>query len=222
MTTLRPELEPLIDRMKHLPVDERGYPVPWFVDWQDGKPEFRAMDRHKWVRAVKQSLCWVCGGPLGKFKAFVIGPMCAVNRTTSEPACHRDCAEWSARNCPFLARPHMVRREDEVFNNTYLREHAAGLPLTRNPGVACVWITTEFKIFPDPKGKPLIEIGEPHDVVFYAEGRIATRDEIMASVEGGLPALREAADADPRDPALARIALGEMVARFEQLIASVA
>ena len=32
MSTYRPELEPLPDRMKRLPV-HRGYPVPWFVEW---------------------------------------------------------------------------------------------------------------------------------------------------------------------------------------------
>jgi hypothetical protein len=51
--------------MSDLPVDERGFPVPWFVAWFDGKPEFRAMDGLKWIRAVREHLCWVCGGRLG-------------------------------------------------------------------------------------------------------------------------------------------------------------
>jgi hypothetical protein len=38
---LRPELTELPLRMRGLPLDERGYPVPWFVAWIDGKPEFR-------------------------------------------------------------------------------------------------------------------------------------------------------------------------------------
>ena len=41
---LRAELEALPARLHFLPVDERGYPVPWFVAWRDGKPEFRAME----------------------------------------------------------------------------------------------------------------------------------------------------------------------------------
>ena len=44
---LRAELEPLPPRMQTLSIDERGYPVPWFVDWVEGRPEFRAMNPQK-------------------------------------------------------------------------------------------------------------------------------------------------------------------------------
>src|SRR5262245_10337978 len=128
---LRPELElPLPRNMSRLP-QHRGYPVPWFVEWVDGEPEFRAMSRVKWWTAVgmgrdgilrpHQSHCWVCGGPMARAGflatfAFTIGPMCAINRVSSEPPSHVECAEWSARNCPFLSRPHARRREDDVIN----------------------------------------------------------------------------------------------------------
>jgi hypothetical protein len=81
VTPLRPELEKLPSRMLRLPVDPRGYVVPWFVDWKDGKPEFRAMSLEKWKRAVKEKRCWVCGGRMGRFMTFVAGPMCGINRT---------------------------------------------------------------------------------------------------------------------------------------------
>ena len=95
--TYRPELnvDTMPDRIRRLPVF-RGYPVPWFVAWlENGEPEFRAMDRAKWSRAIKDGLCWVCGERLGAHRVFVIGPMCGVNKTTSEPPCHAECAEWS-------------------------------------------------------------------------------------------------------------------------------
>jgi hypothetical protein len=132
--TLRPELDAagMPHRMKFLPVD-RGYPVPWFVDWIDGAPEFRAMNPNKWVAAVKKKLCWVCGSKLGKYMAFVSGPMCGINRTSSEPPCHLDCARWSAKNCPFLVRPRMVRREGDGMEDG---KFAGGIGLTRNPGQA--------------------------------------------------------------------------------------
>lgn len=44
-------------RMRDLPIDDRGYPVPWFVAWVDGKPEFRAMDQEKFIRALREKLC---------------------------------------------------------------------------------------------------------------------------------------------------------------------
>lgn len=73
---LRKELDPLPERMKDLPVDsDRGYPVPFFVAWVDGKPDFRVMDQSKWIRAVRESRCWVCGKPMGQWKIFALGPM---------------------------------------------------------------------------------------------------------------------------------------------------
>lgn len=58
---MRPELEKLPERMRNLPVDGRGYPVPFFVAWKDGKPEFRAMDNLKFFDCMNRRLCWVCG-----------------------------------------------------------------------------------------------------------------------------------------------------------------
>lgn len=56
---VRPELEALPERMRSLPLDHRGYPVPWFVAWIEGKPEFRAMDADKFRRAIREKRCWV-------------------------------------------------------------------------------------------------------------------------------------------------------------------
>lgn len=185
----RPELRDIPERIKALPVD-RGYPVPWFVKWIDGKPEFRIMDGEKYTSAVLHKRCWVCGEKLGTYLSFVIGPMCAINRTSAEPPCHRECAEWSARYCPFLSRPHMVRREDE-FVHTGLMGEAS---ITRNPGVAGVWVTKSYKTF-QAKGAAahgvLIEMGLPIEVLWFAEGRPATRQEVVGSIDGGMPLLKE-------------------------------
>lgn len=182
-------LGPVPLRIQELDVDERGYPIPWFVAWVDGKPEFRAMDPEKFVRAIKEKRCWVCGQKLGVNVCFVAGPMCGINRTSSEPPSHLECAQWSARNCPFLSNPRMVRREDDKINNQVVRENAAGIAITRNPGVAMLWITRQFEVYLDDKGRPIIQMGEPEKVEWYACGRIATRAEVTASIESGLPNL---------------------------------
>src|SRR4030095_12652609 len=77
-------------RMAKLPRDARGYPVPRFVSWYDGKPDFRIADTRYLEHCFRARTCWLCGELLGRYLAFVIGPMCAVNRTTAEPPCHRD------------------------------------------------------------------------------------------------------------------------------------
>jgi len=192
-TLTRPDIDyaTLPPRMRTLPLDARGYPVPWFVDWIDGVPDHRVVDQRKFKRAVVERRCWTCGEVMGKWLMFVIGPMCGINRTTSEPASHRDCAIWAVRNCPFLSRPHMVRRDGNLPPDA---EEPGGQPLLRNPGVVMLWTTATFRIFRDAQQKPLIQIGDPHEVAWYREGRAATRAEVEASVESGLPLLRATLD----------------------------
>lgn len=190
-TFTRPELTPAPERIRFLPVDKRGYPIPWFVDYLNGEPEFRAMDPAKWKRAIKERLCWVCGGKLGSYLAFTIGPMCVINRTTAEPPSHLECARWSCMNCPFIARPHMRRREDEIINNS--APVAGGIMIARNPGAMAIWITRSYRVWSPAKGEALIALGDPHSIEWYAEGRAATREEVAESVRTGLPFLEEVA-----------------------------
>jgi hypothetical protein len=197
-TALRPELDPLPVRLAHLPVDDRGYPVPWFVGWVAPTagaapvPDFRTMDPDKWRMAVTARVCWVCGQPLGRWLAFPIGPMCAITRTTSEPPCHRECAEWSIRNCPFLSQPRQVRRTEDMPAGV---EEPGGIALTRNPGVTCLWITRSYEVF-DAGGKPLITVGALESISWWREGRAATRAEVEDSVDGGMLNLLAAARVD--------------------------
>lgn len=186
MKNLRPELEALPSRMQTLAVDERGYVVPWFVDWIEGKPEFRAMDPQKWVRAIKEKLCWVCGKQMGRYMTFVAGPMCGINRTSSEPPCHLECAEWSARNCPFLSNSSMTRRFDESMAGA---KSIGGFSITRNPGMTMLWTCLDYSVFDDGRGGRLINMGEPEHVEWYAEGKKATRAQVDESIASGLPAL---------------------------------
>jgi hypothetical protein len=184
--------------MKGLFIDELGRPVPWFVDYlDDGKPEFRSMDGRKYGRAIKEKLCWVCGNPLKGTYVFVAGCMCGINRTSAEPPSHPDCARWSARNCPFLANPNMVRREDEIMDNNKLREAAAGFAIARNPGVTLLWFTREYEVFNAGGGKPLIQMGRPSGVEFYHKGKPATLDEIEESIAGGIGLLEAVARTEP-------------------------
>lgn len=193
MTAVRPGLPPLPDRMRGLPVEERGYPVPWFVDWVDGKPDFRVMDGAKFRDAIRFKKCWVCGGPLGRYATFVAGPMCGINRTSAEPPAHLVCAEWSAQACPFLTRPSARRREVGMPDVVPM----AGMAILRNPGVTMLWTTRDYSLFGDGKGGMLFRMGEPSEVFWFREGRPATRGEVETSIEEGLPALRSMAETQP-------------------------
>jgi len=66
------------EKWRSCPFDERGFPVPWFLfAWEDGKPEFRAMDRQKFLpRGSKKNSAGFCGGENSASNmTFVAGPM---------------------------------------------------------------------------------------------------------------------------------------------------
>ncbi len=61
MTRYNPALDPdtMPERIKALALDPvRGFPVPWFVAWVEGRPEFRAMDGEKFIRAILEKRCY--------------------------------------------------------------------------------------------------------------------------------------------------------------------
>ena len=192
----RPGLPPVPDHMRHLPV-RRGYPVPWFVAKVDGDYHFPTADGSKVAIAVKANRCWVCGGQLGTRYAFVIGPLGTVTRTTSEPPCHRECAVFSATACPFLARPGMKRQLEHAEGSS----PPPGLHIERNPGASVVWITRAFSVARVPgdqgvEGGVLFKLDWPETVLWFREGRAATREEALDAIESGVPILREYAPTD--------------------------
>jgi len=195
MTTLAPNLPPLPDRFKKLPLDARGYPIPKFVHTIDGKPDFRVV-RPGWIaRCYNGRLCWLCGEKLGLMLAFVIGPMCVINRTTSEPPSHLDCAEYATRACPFMLFPNRKRDPHGLPEN---KIEPAGIHLDRNPGCFCIYVTQNYSPIGAPGGT-LFRLGHPDSVAWRCQGRDATREEVEASIAGGYPHLRKLAEQDGPD-----------------------
>jgi len=187
-----PTMPPQIGRLRR---DKRGYPVPWFVAWVNGEPEFRAADQRNLVLAIKERRCWVCGSPISGPVTFVIGPMCAINRTSAEPPSHMTCAVFSAKACPFLSMPKAHRRESNLPPEAV---DPAGEMIRLNPGVTLLWTCKGYGIVQVENGV-LFELRDPIDVQWFCEGRGATRDEIMASIDGGLPILQGMAEQESPD-----------------------
>lgn len=169
-----------------------GYPVPFFVaTTPNGGDDFRIMLPSAFRRAVSQALCWVCGRRREEGRdAFILGPMCAVNRVTAEPPSHQQCADYAVKVCPFLTRPDMMRRPRGLPEGTTM----PGVPILRNPGVALIWTCSEWtltKLLPEQGGGWLFDLGEPLETSWWREGRPATRREVTDSIHAGLPALQE-------------------------------
>lgn len=203
--------------MKHLPTNKAGYVVPWFVAWIDGEPDFRVIRSGGIADAYNNKTCWLCGHRMGSYAAFVIGPMCAVNRTSPEPPSHRECATYAARMCPFLANPNMQRRERGIPED---KVDPAGNAILRNPGVALVWVSKTWRPYRVPPEVPganpgvLFDVGDPTDVEWWALGREATRAEIEESIRTGLPILLEQATQEGPDAVKELAAMAQRAMRL--------
>lgn len=179
MTTYRPGLPALPAYMRDLPLDERGYPVPFFVSTTDGKPNFQLADGAKWVRCVRENRCWICGKALGAFKVFAVGPMAATNRISAEPPSHLDCAEYAIAACPFLLHPKAQRR---TIDSSVATVPPPGQHAEHNPGVMALWTTKQYKTV-SPHAPSIIHLGDPTTVRWFSEGRTASRERVMAAVD---------------------------------------
>jgi len=113
---MKPEAVPIPDRMKHLPVDKRGYPIPVVVAVNnDGEPLFTINDTDKVFENVKIGGCSICGDPINQGEmCFVGGPGSAFHPQGcySDGPNHRECARYAMMVCPYLAAPKYVRRID--------------------------------------------------------------------------------------------------------------
>lgn len=91
------------DFLRHLPVDDRGYPVPFFVPWKGGKPMFLYADERKVANCADRRICGICGKLLTRLDSFMItGPIGLSNRVASDAPMHKRCAEYSMKICPHM------------------------------------------------------------------------------------------------------------------------
>jgi hypothetical protein len=209
--------EPLPNRLLGCHRDRRGFIVPFFVQWFHegqpsrpgiGEPDFRVVNPGSFGACLRHGLCWLCGKPLGKHRAFVLGPMCVITRVNSEPPSHRDCAEYAMKVCPFLTRPNM-RRNDTDFEAPIIP--APGEHQERNPGIMALWMTDGAQLFNAESGQQgiLFEVNDPSEVVWWREGRIATRAEVELGLAQAMPFLEAEAASKGR----------QAIAQLEQLSA---
>jgi len=132
--------------------------------------------------------------------------MCVVNRNSAEPPSHYDCAKFSALACPFLTLPKAQRREANMPANT---QELAGIMIPRNPGVTCLWTTKRYFVHNTARG-PLFNIGRSESVEWSAEKLPATREQVLVSIDSGMPSLRALCET-PQDHAALATAYNEVL-----------
>lgn len=131
--------------LSHLKIDKRGYPIPYFVSWINGEPEFRYMDAARVKRIIENKLCHICGIKLPKdYFYFISGPVGLQNKVSSDAAMHRVCAEFSLRACPHLFLQKAERRENDELGKLL---NAQPSPLIREkPSELYLVKASKFKI----------------------------------------------------------------------------
>lgn len=98
--------------LKHLKVNDKGYPIPYFVGYVAGKHDFRLLDARKQILCVDTKICAICGKKLFKGAYyFISGPEGYKNKISTDPAMHRQCAEYSLNVCPHLHIEKTSRRQ---------------------------------------------------------------------------------------------------------------
>ena len=190
------------ERIARLERDPRGYPIPWFVHRPaDGPIDFRVMDPVRFQRAIREHRCWVCGDRLGKYIAFVGGPLSAAQRLYADPPMHVDCAEFSAKVCPFLAIPTAQRREANKPAHVEITDRDA--TVMENPEVTGVFITTGYRKMPNG----ILLANESREIRWFHEKRPASRSEVQQAVD----------DAAERDEVKRNLNRDEIVRKLRML-----
>lgn len=166
---------PVPDRIRALPTDRRGYPVPFFVRRVEGQePDFRVMDQEAAGRALKRNLCWVCGQPMGRNVSFVGGPKSELTCSFADLPSHLECARFSAQACPFMVNPAARMRQGGLPEGVGLLPNQEAA----NPGITAVVVTRKWGM--SPSGMALV-VHAKEAVEWFCRGRPATDDEIEAA-----------------------------------------
>lgn len=101
------------ERMSSLPLDERGYPIPFIVFRDDNnKPHFTINDEYKRLSIIKQDRCPICGEKLLRGRWFVGGPLSAFHPEGLylDSGMHHECMNYAMQVCPYLAAPKYLKR----------------------------------------------------------------------------------------------------------------
>lgn len=163
---------------------QNGYPVPFFVvKLKTGLYDFRVLDLSKVQSAIRFKLCWICGEPLGAYQAFLGGPLMAVNRASGEGPCHRDCALYAVRVCPFMVHGAEFRTNGLPIGSVTQMQQL-GLGGIKNPGVSVFWVTKH--VTRETSLSHLWKLGAAEEVSWWAKGRPATREECVSGLNVNL------------------------------------
>jgi hypothetical protein len=179
-------LPPIPPHMQELPLDKRGYPVPYFVQWVNGVPDFRVSNMRRIYECTNKKLCMICGKALNKDEGcvFAVGPLSTLTQTNDEPPMHRACAEFSAQVCPWMLHPGMKRIPKPLPDGTMSagQLEAVGAINGGAPKVWALYDTDSYIAEAQENRTILYFMGEPREIHWWKAGRRATREEVLEAL----------------------------------------
>lgn len=96
------------DRIKALPKDQRGYPIPFVVlRDDDDMPNFQLDSARRISQCMVNVACGVCGQPLENEIWFLGNYLRALSPSGFyiDSPLHKQCGTYALKVCPFLAAP---------------------------------------------------------------------------------------------------------------------
>jgi hypothetical protein len=123
---------PLPEKMKGLPKDPRGYPIPFTVLRDiSGKPHFQIQDDRLAQYVIIKQKCSICGHDLGTDMWMAGSPLAAFHPDGGfiDSPVHYECGAYALQVCPFLAVPGFISKLDA---EKLQRESLKGVTIT-NP-----------------------------------------------------------------------------------------
>jgi hypothetical protein len=136
-------------RIKRLPRDARGFPIPQAVNRDaDGTPHLAIIDPARAAALHETHSCGICGEKLLRSEKWFVGaPVDVLNsrRGFSDPPMHEECVAFAMRVCLYLSAPVYVKKisRPDVFvallTNSYQYREKSYRHKDRIPGVYPVY-----------------------------------------------------------------------------------
>lgn len=93
-----------------------------------GRVDFAVTDAARWLQCLQEKRCGVCGTYIHSTSFYALGgPESAKQGAFFDPPMHRDCAEWSMQNCPYLVGKRTYLDDDAIARRTERLDAAGGL-----------------------------------------------------------------------------------------------
>lgn len=165
MTALLKGLPSLPPRMRALPRDADGQPIPYLLTQVATKFDSTLGPDLALTTLFAQKRCWLCGEQLGRYAAFVGEPLTSITRVSRTPPAHHDCAKYAAMT---------------------------GLLQPKTLKVSLVWVTRDYGMRRAAQGH-VFAVGDAEQAFWFTDGRAATREEVTDAMQEGLTDLYEAA-----------------------------